>query len=191
MTGNTSTSITDSPRNDGTTVQEPDWITIDTLPIGTYSTGDSFIVSGKASFPKNYEIHFGAYQSQFLTGSPDLLPPIYSGSTLVKAGTAGVNEWSFVVNTTQFRKTLRNGTIIQSEAIPGEYTLSIGPSGMVKYSFSLVEKNATPSEVSVPVRSDHSVNPTQSPLSTSAPIPMTISVMALVIVVSLLLRKRG
>jgi len=169
--------------------RKPDWITIDTLPIGTYSTGDSFTVSGKTGVPSGNEIIFSAYQSQFLTGSPDLLPPIYSGSTLVTVGTDDVNDWSFVVNTTQFRKTMRNGAVIQSNAYPGEYTLSIGPSGMIKQSFTLVEKNATPSIVSVTIPPDNPVNPPLSQASTPAPVTMIIPFIALVIVVSLLLRK--
>lgn len=171
--------------------RRPDWITIDALPIGTYSTGDSFTVSGKTGLPLGDEIIFSAYQSQFLAGSPDLLPPTYYGSTLVTVGTDEVNDWSFVVDTTQFRKTMRNGTVIQSNAYPGEYTLSIGPSGMIRQSFTLAETGAAPSIVSVTIPPDNPVNPPLSQTSTPAPVTMIIPFIALVIVVSLLLRKRG
>ncbi|MCK9631978.1 MAG: hypothetical protein M0R30_10080 [Methanoregula sp.] len=190
MAGNNTTVSSGSSDIRGSPVQTPYWITVDTLPIGTHSTGDSFIVSGKTSFPSGYEVEFGAYQSQYLPGSPDLLPPVYSGSSLVADGLNGENEWSFFVNTTQFRKTLKNGTTIQSAALAGEYTLSIGPSGMVMYPFTLVEKNVSPATVPVPVSSDHLDNPPMFPRTTSASIPVTIPVTALIIGISLLLRKQ-
>lgn len=190
VTGNNTTVSSGSSDIRGSPVQTPYWITVDTLPVGTHSTGDSFIVSGKTSFPSGYEIEFWAYQSQYLPGSPDLLPPTYSGSTLVTDGLSGENKWSFFVNTTQFRKILKNGTTIQSAALSGEYTLSIGPSGMVMSLFTLVEKNASPVAVSVPVSSDHTDNPPMSPRTTPAPIPVTIPVTALIIGISLLLRKQ-
>ena len=190
MTGNTTTMTTGSTYNNGMQDHTQSWITIDTLPIGTHSTGDSFTVSGRTSFPAGFEMDFGAYQTQFLPGSPDLLPPTYSGSTLVTQGDTGENTWLFFVNTTQFRKTLKNGTIIQSDAVAGEYTLAIGPSGMVRYPFTLVEKNVTYAVVPVTNNSDLPVNPSIPPRTTSAPITVVIPFIALVIVVSLLLLKQ-
>ena len=160
------------------TIQAGYWISIDTFPNETYYTGDSFMVSGKTNLPVGREIIFGAYQSQFLPGTPDLLPPTRSGSAVVSGDMSGNRTWSFLINTTQFEKTLKNGTVIQTNAIPGDYTLSIGPTGKILYSFTLVERNTT-----IPTGTPEidSGIPTRTPLqphATSAPVPAFVVITA-------------
>lgn len=198
MKENTSTMISNSSGNGGSPVQTPDLITIDNLPIGTYTTGDSFIVSGTTGFPAGHEIIFRAYLSGFHTGTLDSQLPTYSGSTLVTEGTAGENRWSFIINTTQFEKTLRNQTVIRAEAIAGEYTLSIDsqsirpPGRMVQYQypFTLVGRNNTIASVTLPTHADQITNPPLSRRATPAPSMTTLPVMALGILGFLLFRKQ-
>lgn len=160
------------------TIQEGYWISIDTFPNETYYTGDSFMVSGKTNLPVGREIIFGAYQSQFLPGSPDLLPPTRSGSAVVSGDMSGNRTWSFLINTTQFEKAQKNGTVIQTNAIPGDYTLSIGPTGKILYSFTLVENNTTiPSGTSGVDSSIQTRSPLQ-PHTTSAPVPAFLVIIA-------------
>ncbi len=198
MKENTSTMISNSSGIGGSPVQTPDWITIDNLPIGTYTTGDSFIVSGKTGFPVGYEIIFGAYLSGFHTGTLDSQLPKYSGSTLVTEGTAGQNRWSLIINTTQFEKTLRNQTVIRADAIAGEYTLSIDSQSIrlpgrtihYQYPFTLVERNTSIESVTIPTHADQITNPPLSRRATPAPSMTTLPVMALGILGFLLLRKQ-
>lgn len=176
LMNNTGTMINSSDRS---AVQDQNtyWITIDNLPMGSYYAGDSFTVTGKTNFPAGHEIVFGAYLSQFATGSPDLLPPTYAGSALVAAGDNEKNTWSLVIDTTRFSKRFRNGSMIQSDAVAGDYTLSIGPSGTITSPFTLVDKKQTRDDFPAPVESEH---PTGIPrTSMKAPISSIIPVFAL------------
>lgn len=187
MEENPSTIISNSSDGDGSPVQMHDWITIDNLPIGTYTTGDSFTVSGKTGFPAGHEIFFGAYLSGFHTGTLDSQLPRYSGTTLVTQGTAGENWWSYSINTTQFKKTLRNQTIIRADAIAGEYTLSIeslsvrspGRTVRYQYPFTLVERNTSLATSEIPAHANPIQNSPLSKRATPAPSTIILPVMAL------------
>lgn len=190
MTENPSIAESGVLANNRSMVQAPYWISVSPLPAGTYSVGDSFLVSGTTNYPAGNDIVFGAYQSQFLPGSPDLLPPTYSGSAQVFPGRDGENTWSFFVNTTQFKKTLKNGTTIQSAALAGEYTLSIGQNGVVQYPFTLVERNVSPAQVSLYEYSNQTVPPPASPRTTSASVPAAIAIIAFALIAVLNSRKQ-
>jgi hypothetical protein len=190
MTENPSIAESGVLANNRSMVQAPYWISVSPLPAGTYSVGDSFLVSGTTNYPAGYDIIFGAYQSQFLTGSPDLLPPIYSGSAQVLRGNDGENTWSFFVNTTHFKKILKNGTTIQSAALAGEYTLSIGQNGILQYPFTLVERNISPAQISLNEYSNHTVPPQASPRKTSASVPAAITIIAFSLIAVLHSRKQ-
>jgi hypothetical protein len=190
MTENSSIAEPGIVANNRSMVQAPYWISVSSLPAGTYSVGDSFLVSGTTNYPAGYDIIYGAYQSQFLTGSPDLLPPTYSGSAQVFPGHDGENTWSFFVNTTQFKKILKNGTTIQTAALAGEYTLSIGQNGIVQYPFTLVERNVSPSQVSLYEYSNTTVPPPASPRTTSASVPAVIAIIAFALIAVLHSWKR-
>ena len=96
MTENPSIAESGVLANNRSMVQAPYWVSVYPLSAGTYSVGDSFLVSGTTNYPAGYDIIFSAYQSQFLPGSPDLLPPTYSGSVQVFPGHDGENTWSFL-----------------------------------------------------------------------------------------------
>jgi hypothetical protein len=176
---NNSSTMTSSSAQPSVEIQDGYWITIDNLPLGRHDTGDTFTVPGKTNLPAGHEIVFGAYLSRFEPGSPDLLPPSYSGSTLVTAGNNGKNTWSFVIDTTQFSKQFRNGSVIQSNAVAGDYTLSIGPSGTIAYPFSLVEKNQTALEIPTLIEPGYPTSPVTQPPTASAPLPSTLPIIAL------------
>ena len=110
------------------------WVSVD--PIGTHFIGDSFTVSGETNFPIGQEFPFLAQVANMGPGNPTLRPPSETGSTLVTAGTGEVHNWSFVIDTTKF--TRDNG--VQSEAIAGDYILTVGPFGQDIYHFTLLNR---------------------------------------------------
>lgn len=173
--------------DDGSSVQIQDWITFDNLLTGTYTTGDSFTVSGKTGFPAGHEITLGVYLSGFHTGTPDSQLPRYSGTTLVTKGTAGENRWSYTINTTQFEKTLRNQTVIRADAIAGQYILSLespsvrppGRTVRYQYPFTLVERNASLLPDKLPAHTSQTHDSPVSKKATPAASTIILPVMAL------------
>jgi hypothetical protein len=167
--------MTNASAGPATPIDDGHWVSVNTLPIETHSIGDSFTISGKTSLPAGSEIVFGAYISPFQTGSPDLLPPAYSGSALVSASEKE-NFWSLKIDTTNFSKKFRNGTILQMDAVPGEYTLSLGTAGTARYPFTITEKK------SVTLITQASVPATTTP---AAPTPKTASLNVLLLMITI------
>ncbi|WP_292370505.1 hypothetical protein [Methanoregula sp. UBA64] len=125
--------------NQYTHAQRGYWISVDHLPLGTHHIGETFGVSGETNLPVGQEIDYGAFSANYAPGSPNLLPPRFSGSTIVYRGTGEINTWSFVVNTTRFEKSFENGTVVRMAAVPGSYELSIGPFNQEVYPFTLAD----------------------------------------------------
>jgi len=141
-TGNTTAAnpgLTPYHTNQYVHAQRGYWISVDHLPLGTHFVGDTFKVSGATNLPAGQEIDYGAFSAAYAPGSPNLLPPSCSGSTIVDQGTGEINTWSFVVNTSRFEKTLENGSVIRMAAVPGNYELSIGPFNQELYPFTLTD----------------------------------------------------
>jgi len=160
------------------------WITVDDLPIGTHYTGDSFAVSGETDLPVGEDLEYAAYIAMFIPGSPNLLPPSCSGSTLIMAGKGVNHTWSFVLDTTQCHKQLINGTIIRQDAFAGDYILDIGLPGddmySYRYPFTLVnrppETNESPTWT---VISPLSSKVPQQSATVPAALPLILPVIAL------------
>lgn len=156
------------------------WITVDTLPLGTHYEGDSFTVSGETNLPVGQEIDFGAYFSRFEPGSPELLPPSATGSTLVTEGRGEIHYWSLVIDTTRFWKHFRNGTVARSDAVAGDYTLSIGSLGNNLYPFTLIENPRASAESPTRVASPSPASQiTSQPTTVPSTLPVTLPIAAL------------
>ncbi|MFA7695168.1 MAG: hypothetical protein WCX63_06510 [Methanoregula sp.] len=158
------------------------WISVDNLPLGTHVVGHSFRVSGETNLPVGQEIDYGAYISMYAPGSPTLLPPSFSGSAIAVQGTGEINTWSFVVDTTRFKKSFENGSVVRMEAVPGDYEFSIGPFNQELYPFTLTD---TISDSPVPLQNTsqgttaQTGNPPQEvPTTHPAPLPLAVSVAA-------------
>lgn len=126
--------------NQYTHAQRGYWISVDKLPLGTHFIGDAFGVFGETNLPVGQEIDYGISSARYAPGSPNLLLPSFSGSTIVVRGPDEINTWSFVVNTTRFEKSFENGTRVRTDAVPGDYQLSIGPFNQETYPLTLTDR---------------------------------------------------
>ncbi|MFZ1896822.1 hypothetical protein [Methanoregula sp.] len=177
-TGNTTAAnpeITPYHTNQFARGQRGYWISMDNLPLGTHFVGDTFGVSGETNLPTGQEIDYGAFSANYVPGSPNLLPPRFSGSTIVYQGTDEINTWSFVINTSRFEKTLENGSVVRMAAVAGNYELSIGPFNQELYPFTLADTTGTPTENSTHVpTSSATTQPDRQPTTRPAPLSLII-----------------
>lgn len=80
-----------------------EWITVDTLPIGTHLTGDSFTISGTTNIPVGNDLLVEIYP---LNQTRSIKGTIYSGSAgrmTIKEGPYGKNIWSYPVDLSDFK----------------------------------------------------------------------------------------
>lgn len=176
-------SFTPYHTNQYTHAQRGYWISVDKLPLGTHFIGDAFGVSGETNLPAGQEIDYGVFSARYAPGSPNLLPPSFSGSTIVVRGPDEINTWSFVINMTRFEKSFENGTRVRTDAVPGDYQLSIGPFNTETYPFTLVERptdSLTPVQNSTQGTAAQTGNPPgEVPTTHPAPLPLAVSVAAI------------
>jgi hypothetical protein len=162
--------------------QQGYWISVNKLPLGTHFIGETFRVSGVTNLPAGQEIDYGAFSAAYAPGSPNLLPPRFSGSTIVYQGTDEINTWSFVVNTTRFEKTFENGSVVRMAAVPGNYELSIGPFNQEVYPFTIVDTiPASPAPLQNSSRGSTAPAgnlPADVPTTHPAPLPLAVSIAA-------------
>ncbi len=81
----------------------PAWITVDTLPIGTHQTGDSFTISGTTNISAGTELLVEIYP---LNQTRSIKGTMYSGSAgrvTIKEGSYGKNTWSYPVDLSDFK----------------------------------------------------------------------------------------
>ncbi|MFA6361963.1 hypothetical protein [Methanoregula sp.] len=158
------------------------WISVDNLPLGSHFIGDTFRISGETNLPTGQEIDYGAFSANYAPGSPNLLPPRFSGSTIVYRGTGEINTWSFVVNTTRFEKSFENGSVVRMAAVPGNYELSIGPFNQEVYPFTIVD--TTPASPALLQNTTQGTTaptgnlPADVPTTLPAPLPLAVSIAA-------------
>lgn len=184
-TGNTTAAnpgITPYHTNQFARGQRGYWISVDNLPLGTHFVGDTFRVSGETNLPTGQEIDYGAFSAAYAPGSPNLLPPRFSGSTIVYRGTGEINTWSFVVNTTRFEKSFENGSVVRMAAVPGNYELAIGPFNEELYPFTLADTvpdtpalQQNTSQGTIPATGNP---PQEVPTTHPASLPLAVSVAA-------------
>jgi hypothetical protein len=120
-----------------------------------------------------------------------------AGLTLVTGGTGRNNTWSFVLDITEFRKTLRNGSVLYEvrwDAKEGNYTLAIdydADSQSSMSSFVLVNRTHYTTDVVTPIGSSPKVSLVGQPMTTvTATLPGILTVVAMGILLGICVWKR-
>lgn len=155
-------------------VGEPFFLSAD--PIGVYSIGETFTISGTTNLPEGEELDYYAGTSAFNPGGPRFgNPSNASGTTRVVAGNSINNSWSFTLNTKEFR--------------PDEYLIDLRSTTFNdvygNFVFTLIKgkrltmNNPDSAPVTSTIQSSIVTNGMVTPTTQPAPLPATLVILAI------------